>query len=68
MALLINHCYLNFFMKMIAGYDEGAGEDSSFSSPLVADIWKRSASFRWSEKGQSSFRSIKKRLQEATWR
>ncbi|PIN12113.1 hypothetical protein CDL12_15283 [Handroanthus impetiginosus] len=51
-----------------SGYDEGAGEDSSFSSPLVADIWKRSASFRWSEKGQSSFRSIKKRLQEATWR
>ncbi|KAL6556364.1 hypothetical protein OROGR_005652 [Orobanche gracilis] len=50
-------------------YDEGAEENSStFSSPLVADFLKRSASFRWSEKGSSSFRSIKKKLQEATWK
>ncbi|KAL0393499.1 UNVERIFIED_CONTAM: protein unc-13 [Sesamum latifolium] len=48
--------------------DETAVEDSSFSSPLVSDIWKRSTSFRWSEKGHSSFRSIKKKLQEATWK
>ncbi|GER43304.1 hypothetical protein STAS_20150 [Striga asiatica] len=50
-------------------YDECAEENSSsFSSPLVADLLKRSASFRWSEKGQSSFRSITKRFQEAKWR
>ncbi|KAL0329748.1 UNVERIFIED_CONTAM: protein unc-13 [Sesamum radiatum] len=36
--------------------DETAVEDSSFGSPLVSDIWKRSTSFRWSDKGHSSFR------------
>ncbi|KAI3468779.1 hypothetical protein Pfo_025442 [Paulownia fortunei] len=49
-------------------YDETAEENSSLSSPLVADFLKRSTSFRWSEKGHSSFRSIKKKLQEATWK
>ncbi|XP_011081014.1 uncharacterized protein LOC105164132 isoform X3 [Sesamum indicum] len=48
--------------------DETAVENSSFSSPLASDIWKRSTSFSWSEKGHSSFRSIKKKLQEATWK
>ncbi|KAK4389327.1 protein unc-13 [Sesamum angolense] len=33
--------------------DETAVEDSSFSSPLVSDIWKRSTSFRWSDKEAS---------------
>ncbi|KAL3818096.1 hypothetical protein ACJIZ3_004001 [Penstemon smallii] len=47
-------------------YDETAAEDSSFSSPLVADIWKKSASFRWSEKSHGSFNSIKKKFQ-STW-
>ncbi|KAH6758083.1 hypothetical protein C2S52_023025 [Perilla frutescens var. hirtella] len=37
-------------------YDETAVENSSFGSPFVADILKRGASFRWSEKGHSSFR------------
>ncbi|KAL2544069.1 hypothetical protein Fot_13302 [Forsythia ovata] len=32
-------------------YDENPQEDFSVSSPLVADLIKRSASFRWSEKG-----------------
>ncbi|GFQ01344.1 hypothetical protein PHJA_002278300 [Phtheirospermum japonicum] len=51
-------------------YDETGAEESSssFSSPLVADFLKRSTSFRWSEKGSSSFRSITKKLQAATWR
>ncbi|KAL0331303.1 UNVERIFIED_CONTAM: protein unc-13 [Sesamum angustifolium] len=33
--------------------DETAVEDSSFGSPLVSDIWKRSTSFRWSDKEAS---------------
>lgn len=47
-------------------YDENPQEDFSVSSPLVADLIKLSTSFRWSEKGHSSFKSIKKRFQEAT--
>ncbi|KAL6556752.1 hypothetical protein OROHE_006628 [Orobanche hederae] len=58
-----------YHLPSSSDYDEGAEENSSsFSSPLVADFLKRSASFRWSEKGSSSFRSIKKKLQEATWK
>lgn len=48
-------------------YGETSSEDSSFHSPLLADIVKRSASFRWSDKSQSSFKFMKKKLQEATW-
>lgn len=47
-------------------YDEAATEDASVKSPLMADLIKRSASFRWSDKGSSSFRSFKKKIQEAT--
>ncbi|KAJ8555736.1 hypothetical protein K7X08_013232 [Anisodus acutangulus] len=47
-------------------YDEAAAEDVSMKSPLMADLIKRSASFRWSDKSSSSFRSFKKKLQEAT--
>ncbi|CAN4127430.1 unnamed protein product [Withania somnifera] len=47
-------------------YDEGAEEDASMKSPLMADLIKRSASFRWSDKSSSSFRSLKKKIQEAT--
>ncbi|KAL8543750.1 hypothetical protein ACS0TY_004350 [Phlomoides rotata] len=50
-------------------YDDSAVENSSLGSPFVADILKRStSSFRWSEKSHSSFRSLRKRFQEATWR
>ncbi|KAL9177741.1 hypothetical protein ABFS82_01G078500 [Erythranthe guttata] len=49
-------------------YDETSVENSSLSSPLVADIMKKSMSFRWSDKSHSSFRSIRKKFQEATWK
>ncbi|XP_073136594.1 protein unc-13 homolog isoform X2 [Henckelia pumila] len=48
-------------------YGETSSEDSSFHSPLLADIVKRSASFRWSDKSQSSFKFMKKKFQETTW-
>ncbi|XP_057764080.1 protein unc-13 homolog isoform X2 [Salvia miltiorrhiza] len=49
-------------------YDETASESSSFGSPFVADMLKRGASLRWSEKGHSSFKSITKKFQEVTWK
>nr|XP_027080493.1 protein unc-13 homolog isoform X1 [Coffea arabica] len=48
-------------------YDED-GVEPNFKSVLVTDLIRRSASARWSDKGHSSFKSIKKKLQEATWR
>ncbi|KAL3331290.1 hypothetical protein AABB24_034886 [Solanum stoloniferum] len=47
-------------------YNGAAVEDSSMKSPLMADLIKRSASFRWSDKSSSSFRSLKKKIQDAT--
>ncbi|KAL3499395.1 hypothetical protein ACH5RR_038488 [Cinchona calisaya] len=44
------------------------GVESTFKSALVTDFLKRSASARWSDKGHSSFKSIKKKLHEATGR
>ncbi|KAL1547598.1 protein unc-13 isoform X2 [Salvia divinorum] len=49
-------------------YDETAVESSSFGSPFVTDILKRGASFRWSEKSHSSFRSITKKFHEVAWK
>lgn len=48
-------------------YDEAHGEESISISPLVADLLRRTASSRWADKGHSSFRSLKKKLQETTW-
>ncbi|KAL6986196.1 hypothetical protein U1Q18_019564 [Sarracenia purpurea var. burkii] len=47
-------------------YDGTPSRDSSSKSPLTTDLLMRSTSFRWPEKGNSSFRSIKKKLKEAT--
>lgn len=47
-------------------YDDALPNESTASSPLISDLLNRSASFRWSEKGQSSFISIKKKLQQTT--
>ncbi|XP_052209822.1 protein unc-13 homolog isoform X2 [Diospyros lotus] len=46
-------------------YDDTPAESNS-KSPLGADLTMRSRSFHWSEKGSTSFRSIKKKLKEAT--
>lgn len=47
-------------------YDDTPSEDLSLRSPLISDLLKRSSSFRWSNNGQSSFNSFKKKLIEAT--
>ncbi|XP_009770723.1 protein unc-13 homolog isoform X1 [Nicotiana sylvestris] len=57
---------LHYHLPASSVYDEAATEDASVKSPLMADLIKRSASFRWSDKGSSSFRSFKKKIQEAT--
>lgn len=46
-------------------YDDTPSSDSS-KSPVISDLLKRSTSFHWSNNGQSSFKSMKRRLQEAT--
>ncbi|KAG2681254.1 hypothetical protein I3760_11G135700 [Carya illinoinensis] len=48
-------------------YDDTPSEDSDsiLKSPVISDLLKRSSSFHWT-KGQSSLKSFKKKLQEAT--
>ncbi|KAG8374878.1 hypothetical protein BUALT_Bualt10G0041300 [Buddleja alternifolia] len=59
---------IHYHLPSSSEYDETSGENASFNSPLMADILKRTTSFRWSEKGHSSFSSIRKKFQEATWK
>ncbi|KAK1274447.1 hypothetical protein QJS04_geneDACA022258 [Acorus gramineus] len=47
-------------------YEDMPGKDSNLKSPLITDLLKRGSSFHWAEKSQRSFRTIKKKLQEAT--
>ncbi|XP_059444572.1 protein unc-13 homolog [Corylus avellana] len=47
-------------------YDDTPSEDSTLRSPLISDLLKRSSSFHWTNNGPSSFKSFKKKLQEAT--
>lgn len=47
-------------------YDDTPSEDSTFGSPLISDLLKRSSSFQWTNKSQSSFKSFKNRIKEAT--
>ncbi|XP_048229878.1 protein unc-13 homolog isoform X2 [Ricinus communis] len=47
-------------------YDDTSDRDSTLKSPLISEFLKRSYSTHWTKQGQSSFKSIKKKLQEAT--
>ncbi|KAK4558132.1 hypothetical protein RGQ29_007763 [Quercus rubra] len=47
-------------------YDDTPSEDSTFGSPLISDLLKRSSSFQWTNKSQSSFKSFKNKIKEAT--
>lgn len=66
MIKYIFHLLKSNFFFWSAVYSGAAVEDSSMKSPLMADLIKRSASFRWSDKSSSSFRSLKKKIQDAT--
>ncbi|KAM6556840.1 hypothetical protein CsatB_003859 [Cannabis sativa] len=53
-------------LPMSSEYEDNLLKDSTSPSPFISDFLKRSTSFHWSNKSQSSFNSFKKRLQEAT--
>ncbi|XP_058009637.1 protein unc-13 homolog isoform X3 [Hevea brasiliensis] len=53
-------------LPMSSEYDDTPDRDSTLRSPLISDLLKRSYSTNWTNKGHSSFKSIKKKLQEAT--
>ncbi|RAL44398.1 hypothetical protein DM860_011675 [Cuscuta australis] len=57
---------MHYNLPASSEYEENAREESVSGSPLIADLIKRSASLRLSDRGSSSFRSIKKKFHEAT--
>lgn len=54
-------------LPLSSEYDDTPSTGSTLKSTLMSDLLKRSTSFRWSKKSQSSFKSFKKKLQEATF-
>lgn len=46
-------------------YDENPKNESTSSSAIISDLLKRSASFHFPETGRGSFKSLKKKFQEA---
>ncbi|XP_048501094.1 protein unc-13 homolog isoform X2 [Beta vulgaris subsp. vulgaris] len=46
-------------------YEENPKIESTSSSAVISDLLKRSSSFRFSESGRSSFKSLKKKFHEA---
>ncbi|KAJ4823461.1 hypothetical protein Tsubulata_019697, partial [Turnera subulata] len=57
---------MQYQLPMSSEYDDTPSVDSASGSPFMPDLLKRSASFHWNKKGRSSFKSMKKKLQEAT--
>ncbi|CAK7335470.1 unnamed protein product [Dovyalis caffra] len=57
---------LQYELPMSSEYDDTPSRDSNFGSPLVSNLLKRSTSFHWPKKGQSSFKLVRKKLQAAT--
>ncbi|KAI6707250.1 hypothetical protein NL676_010212 [Syzygium grande] len=53
-------------LPMSSEYDDTPSKDSVVGSTFMSDILERSSSFHWTEKGQKSFTSFKKKIQEAT--
>ncbi|XP_062074226.1 protein unc-13 homolog isoform X2 [Humulus lupulus] len=57
---------IQYNLPMSSEYEDNPSKDSTSTSPFISDFLKRSTSFQWSNKSQSSFNSFKKKLQEAT--
>ncbi|XP_022720063.1 uncharacterized protein LOC111277894 isoform X1 [Durio zibethinus] len=57
---------VHYQLPMSSDYDDAPSGDSTSRSPLISDVLKRSTSIRWTKKGQTSLKSMKKKLQEAT--
>ncbi|WCJ26204.1 hypothetical protein M5689_008039 [Euphorbia peplus] len=53
-------------LPMSSEYEDSQAKDSASLSPFISDILKRSYSTQWTKEGQASFKSLKKKLQEAT--
>ncbi|KAJ8767614.1 hypothetical protein K2173_018172 [Erythroxylum novogranatense] len=53
-------------LPMSSDYDDIPSRDSTSKSPFISELLQRSASFHWTKNGEGSFRTIKKKLQEAT--
>ncbi|XP_048131969.1 protein unc-13 homolog isoform X2 [Rhodamnia argentea] len=53
-------------LPMSSEYDDTPSKDSAVGSTFMSDILERSSSFHWTEKGQKSLSSFKKKIQEAT--
>lgn len=58
-------CSLAVLAESVTDYGETPGKAYESKSPLISDILKKSTSARWSEKGQTSFRTMKQRFREA---
>ncbi|GAV68924.1 DUF810 domain-containing protein [Cephalotus follicularis] len=56
----------HFQLPLSSDYDDTPSRQSNLKSPLVADLLKRSTSSHWTKTSQHSFKSFKKKLQEAT--
>ncbi|XP_010055606.2 protein unc-13 homolog isoform X2 [Eucalyptus grandis] len=53
-------------LPMSSEYDDTSSKDSAVGSTFMSDILERSSSFHWTEKGQRSLTSFRKKIQEAT--
>ncbi|KAM1146114.1 hypothetical protein COP2_039170 [Malus domestica] len=51
---------------MSSEYEDTPSTDQTAGSPFRSDLTKRSTSFRWNTNSPPSFKSFKKKLQEAT--
>ncbi|OMP09656.1 hypothetical protein COLO4_05255 [Corchorus olitorius] len=57
---------VQYQLPMSSDYEDAPSRDSTSRPPFISDVLKRSTSIRWSKKGQSGLKSMKKKLQEAT--
>ncbi|KAF3448508.1 hypothetical protein FNV43_RR09221 [Rhamnella rubrinervis] len=53
-------------LPMSSEYEDAPSNDSTSRPPNMSDLLKRSTSIHWTKSSQASFKSFKKRLQEAT--
>lgn len=56
---------MQYELPKSSDYEDNTAKDEAKESDFLGDILKRSSSFNWSEKGQTSFRVVMKKLHEA---
>ncbi|KAJ0962092.1 hypothetical protein J5N97_029920 [Dioscorea zingiberensis] len=55
---------LYYHLPKSSDYEDSLTNEPTSKSPLLTDVFRRNTSFNWTEKGQSSFRTIKMKLHE----